>query len=479
MIRRPLAFDLTAVLLLLAGLTGSGAARAADAVTPLFNFTGGEAGSLPYTELNFGSDGYLYGATWYGSDTSDEVYGGWGTLYKVLPDGSGHVTLHIFSNGDDGAIPYAGLIQGQDGAFYGSTLGSESGSAGYGTVFRVTGAGDFTTLHVFGGADGRRLAGALLQLEDGQLLGVTQNGGDNDLGIIFSIRPDGSDFRILHQFDTTAAIPQSGLTLSSSGMLYGTTSAGGSANAGTLFRMNVDGSDFTVLHAFNGGTEGGYPWTALSRTNADGFFGGTIIGGNAGCGTIYRYSDADGFSVLHAFEGATEGCRPEGKLLIRDDGLLYGTTLNGGSEGAGSAWQMTQDGDLVGTITFDWSAGLLPSGLVETGSGLLYGTSVAGGSAGAGSVYALDPNGFSTPPVLPTLSMDLSRRVISGNQKASLSWASADADQCTASGDWSGEKPLSGNEKLKPRHPGRFVYTLSCQGSGGSTSHSVVLIKLD
>ena len=52
--------------------------------------------------------------------------------------------LNAAANGMD---PFAGLVQGSDGRFYGTT--SQGGGSGYGTVFAIDSSRTFTTLHSF------------------------------------------------------------------------------------------------------------------------------------------------------------------------------------------------------------------------------------------------------------------------------------------------------------------------------------------
>ena len=74
-------------------------------------------------------------------------------LSLAMPQGaeaqSTHQTRYTFS-GSDGSGPYAGLVQGQDGLFYGTT--AFGGPTGNGTIFRIAAGGtDFLALHAFTG----------------------------------------------------------------------------------------------------------------------------------------------------------------------------------------------------------------------------------------------------------------------------------------------------------------------------------------
>jgi uncharacterized repeat protein (TIGR03803 family) len=121
------------------------------------------------------NNGSFYGTT------SDEFLTGNGTVFEMSPAGT-FMTLHSFA-GSDGMDPYAGLVQATDGNFYGTTVGGGSGSActnGCGTVFRITPGGTLTTLHSFDSTDGQFPSAALVQATNGTFYGVTQAGGSDD-----------------------------------------------------------------------------------------------------------------------------------------------------------------------------------------------------------------------------------------------------------------------------------------------------------
>ena len=98
-------------------------------------------------------------------------------------------TLGTFT-GANGSYPYAGLIQGSDGNFYGATEGG--GTSGDGTVFKVTPGGSLTTLCSFSGANGVGPNASLIQGSDGNFYGTAVNGGTNGEGTVFRVTPGGA-----------------------------------------------------------------------------------------------------------------------------------------------------------------------------------------------------------------------------------------------------------------------------------------------
>src|SRR5438876_2072060 len=133
------------VALVLIGLWGKDAVLFAQTFEVVKSFVPAPNGQYPQAGLIQASDGNFYGTTSFGGASGN------GTVFKM--NAAGTLTrLHSFT-GSDGARPVAGLIQATDSTFYGTTLGGGS-LGGYGTVFKVDGAGMLTTLYSFSGIDG-------------------------------------------------------------------------------------------------------------------------------------------------------------------------------------------------------------------------------------------------------------------------------------------------------------------------------------
>jgi uncharacterized repeat protein (TIGR03803 family) len=251
----------------------------------LHEFIVGSEGGSPSASLLLGSDGALYGTTYRGGSTDE-----FGTVYKLATDGTGFSVLHAFGV-DDGAYPIAGLIQGVDGALYGTTTGY--GPLGAGTVYKLDIDGsDFMVLHGFNGADGASPWGGLLQDSTGMLYGTAVRGGTYDYGTVFKLAPDGTGFEELYAFDGSndGGIPYAGLLLGSDGALYGTTGQSGPSGVGTVYKLATDGTGFEVLHVFDG-SNGAAPYAGLIQDGGGALYGTTSMGGEFTVGTIYRLVD--------------------------------------------------------------------------------------------------------------------------------------------------------------------------------------------
>src|SRR6478736_4280995 len=128
----------------------------------LKSFNQGSDAAVPFCALLEASDGVLYGTTVTGGSENA------GAVFKLNKDGSAYAVLRSFAV-TNGQGPYGGLVEGSDGALYGSTyLG---GASKLGTVFKLKKDGsDLTVLHSFmGGSDGKNPRGALIRGRGGLL----------------------------------------------------------------------------------------------------------------------------------------------------------------------------------------------------------------------------------------------------------------------------------------------------------------------
>jgi uncharacterized repeat protein (TIGR03803 family) len=351
-----------------------------------------------------GSDGALYGTTYRGGETDH------GILYKIQIDGSGFTVLRSFNTtGYDGSRPIAVPLQGADGALYGTTY--SGGSYDVGTVFKMAPDGTgYTILHDFSvrWPDGQSPGAALVQGADGAFYGTTLGGGTNSQGTVFKIRGDGTGYRILYNFTGTGWALQPGTLLEASdGWLYGVTVAGGSTNAGTLFKMTTEGTDYEVLFSFPGGADGSSPSTLIE--GSDGVFYGAVqyAGGphDRVYGALFALNkDGSGYNLLHLFNTANwDGAYPS-SLIEGSDGALYGTTSGVNAAGGnpntnlfGTVFTLFKDGSGYATLhSCDyWNGdGASAAGLVEGTDRLLYGTTMEGGGTnGAGILFRLGKDG--------------------------------------------------------------------------------------
>jgi uncharacterized repeat protein (TIGR03803 family) len=336
----------------------------------LYSFTGGADGANPVSKLVITANNVLYGTTYNGGAN------GYGAVFELAPKTGGiwaQTVLHSFASGSDGANPATGLLLSGASVLYGTTYGG--GSASMGTVFEMAlskGKWTETILYSFqGGSDGANPFADMAINGSESLFGTTLQGGSSNWGTVFELTPgtDGGAWTesVLYAFTGTSdgGTPESALIIGAGGILYGSTYWGGTPTScveggypqgcGTIFELTAPeggGTPWTetVLHTFTGHTpDGAHPYQSMVLNAAGNLFGATYSGGvNSdvclpvsydGCGTVYlmKAPAAPGGkwvkSNLIVFQGTPSGGVPNGLIQAPKSGLLYGTTIVGGSEG--------------------------------------------------------------------------------------------------------------------------------------------------
>ena len=346
--------------------------------TKLLDFEGTTNGSLPFGSL-ISDDTFLYGMTRYGG-TNDI-----GTIFKIKPDGSGYLKLLDCAGSTNGKSPRGSLIY--DGTFlYGMT--QEGGASNLGTVFKIKPDGSgYLKLLDFDGSNGNNPFGSLV-FDGNFLYGMTFYGGINNSGVIFKIKPDGSGYNKLLDFDgSTNGKSPNGSLISDGTFLYGMTEAGGTNNMGTIFKIKTDGSGYVKLLDFEGSTNGSNPNGSLI---SDGTFlyGMTRIGGTNGFGTVFKImTDGTGYMKLLDFAGTTNGAFPRDSLIF-DGTYLNGMTLAGGANGLGAVFKIRPDGnDYLKLLDFAGNEGNYPWGSLIFEDNSFYGMTSEGGANNLGVVF--------------------------------------------------------------------------------------------
>jgi uncharacterized repeat protein (TIGR03803 family) len=389
----------------------------------LHNFSdSGKAAYGPRAGLIFDSAGNLYGTTVYGGADS------FGAVFELTPKVGGGWTgtiLHSF-NGQDGYLPYAGLIFDASGNLYGTTF--LGGAHGRGTVFELTpkvgGGWTKTVLHSFdeNGQDGEEPYAGLIFDLSGNLYGTTQFGGTGlcsqegvvvGCGAVFELSPAaGGDWTetVLHSFDDNSSDgqgPLAGLIFDAAGNLYGTTQGGGAYNFGAVFELTPQvGGGWTemILHSFDDLVDGAGPQAGLIFDPSGNLYGTTVFAGPNGYGTVFELTPQAGGSwmtkVLHGFGNIPDGGYPYAGLLLDADGNLYGTTVDGGASPnpGGAVFELTPLGgggwteNVLHSFGDNLRGGSFPyAGLIFDIAGNLYGTTVEGGTYNYGTVFEISP----------------------------------------------------------------------------------------
>ena len=311
--------------------------------TTLYNFCSQpncSDGSAPVSLIQ-ASDGNFYGVTQNGGVSSYCYAYGCGTVFKFTPGGQ-LTTIHTFCllGGCEDGIEPNWLIQAANGDFYGVTY--LKGAHGHGTLFELSGAGKFTTLHSFcaqtGCPDGASPR-SLMQASNENLYGSSA-GGPNNLGAIFELTPDGK-LTTLGGGEAPNPLIQGG-----DGNLYGTMTTGGEYARGLVFRMTLAGHG-TVLHNFCGVNcaTGNTPFSGVVEGSDGNLYGSVAQDGLIGyAGALYEITSSGAFNTLYLFCSETncdDGSTP-GALMQDTNGTFYGTTQTGGTGAYGTIFALSE-----------------------------------------------------------------------------------------------------------------------------------------
>jgi len=191
--------------------------------------------------------------------------------------------------------------------------------------------------------------------------------------------------------------PFSSLVMDSAGNLYGTTAAGGSSAYGVVFKVDSSRTE-SVLYNFTGLADGGRPFAGLLRDNNGMLYGTAVDGGAFSNGVVFRIDTANKETVLHSFRGGTtDGCFPYQSLVKDQPGNFYGTTFACGASNQGTVFRLGPKGKTTVLHSFKGGRkdGAYPfyGGLLMDAAGNLYGVTLKGGSANKGALYKLTRKG--------------------------------------------------------------------------------------
>jgi uncharacterized repeat protein (TIGR03803 family) len=337
------------------------------------------------------SDGKLYGTTLRGGGDGN------GVIFSFDPSSSTYTKLMDFDNINNGAVPSGRLMQASDGKLYGLT--AQGGNENVGVIFSFDpSSSTYTKLKDFNEADEAYPEGDLVQASNGKLYGITTSGGSSDNGAIFSFDPSSSTYTKLKDFDnlnsTNGSSPRGRFILASDGKLYGVGSAGGSKGSGVIFSFDPSSSTYTKLKDFND-ADGASPQGDLVQASDGNLYGMTIRGGSSGNGVIFSFDPSSSkYTKLKNFNNA-DGASPQGELVQASNGKFYGISPFGGRSGNGiifsfdpfsSTYKILKD---FGT---NESGSTVFGSLVQAIDGKLYGITLYGGSKGYGVIFSFDPS---------------------------------------------------------------------------------------
>ena len=304
--------------------------------TDLENFDNNTApkGAYPYSDV-INVSGILYGMTEDGGANND------GVIFSYNIGTSTYTDLYDFNGGTGGKYPKGSLVA-IGNVLYGMTY--VGGTNSIGNIFSYNiGTNTYANLYNFTSATGQNPYGSLTV--DGSILyGMTEAGGTSNEGVIFSFNPIGNIYTDLVNFNGASipkgSNPQFGFLTLYNSILYGMTEGGGANGDGVIFSYNPSLTTYTDLYDFSGGTGGQYPFGSL-LLSGNTFFGMTRTGGTASAGNIFSFDiSTSTYTNLYSFTGGINGATPYSSLTLSGD-LLYGMTEQGGANNFGNIFSFS------------------------------------------------------------------------------------------------------------------------------------------
>jgi uncharacterized repeat protein (TIGR03803 family) len=326
--------------------------------------------------------------------TDGNFYGYAALVFRATP--SGELTAVYDWCSENGSCPFStsGPILGVDGNLYGVTSGGGV-NTNSGTFYKLTLDGKLTTLYTFCVAfDCAPGPNGIILASDGNFYGSSYIGQ----GSIFRISPTG-EFKLLYLFCSLpncadgeyASAPPIQAT---NGNLYGTANGGGAYGGGVIYELTPSGT-YTVIRSFcnfNNGAcpDGSFPSSIVQNASGN-FFGATTWGGSDDAGTFFEITTKNEYLVLHNFERPAAAF--PGKLTLASDGNFYGVASGTGRDSGQSVFfELTPTGVYTSLYTFECCTGgyYLNGPPLQATNGSFYGTTSQGpGHEGEGTVFEL------------------------------------------------------------------------------------------
>jgi uncharacterized repeat protein (TIGR03803 family) len=113
-----------------------------------------------------------------------------------------------------------------------------------------------------------------------------------------------------------------------------------------VFKVDTSGNE-TVLHSFTNTPDGAGPFTGRLVMDEEGnLYGTTVNGGDLtcnsgyGCGVVFKLDTTGKEIVLHSFTNTPDGANPQAGVIMDKRGDLYGATSGGGAYGYGTVFKV-------------------------------------------------------------------------------------------------------------------------------------------
>tara|TARA_R110002049_G_scaffold159460_5_gene324439 strand:+ start:979 stop:3804 length:2826 start_codon:yes stop_codon:yes gene_type:complete len=383
------------------------------------------SGRTPNSGMILGPNGILYGNTVYGG------VNGHGSIFSYDPTNNNFTTVHSFNDSTTGRLPVGKMLLANNGKMYGLT--SYSNFTNYNSsLYELDPLTNVVTSIVSfnNQSSGQNPIGSLIQAANGKFYGLTNSGGLNGKGVLFEY--DILLDTVIVKVDFNLMVGENPLPVlfeASNGKLYGATSRGGLFSRGTLYEYSIssdtivkkyDFSYFQTASAPVGGfiedtigsliginNSGVFTYNYLSDSLIETTNFGSINGGNAQAGLI-KTSNGKYFGALNTINGSTHGGifefrkdsnnllvrtrfnynkvggQPVAKLFQADNGLLYGSTIQGGEFGGGTVFEYSPFTNTIRKIADLYFE--VQAELIQASNRKLYGIGVIG----RGLIFEID-----------------------------------------------------------------------------------------
>ncbi len=352
------------------GSTASGTIFSFDPVSHqkaiLYSFNTTNLNSTaPTGSLVSSANGKLFGASYNGGTNNK------GTIFSFDPATKTQTKVTDFT-GVNGAYPSSGgtLVGAANNKLYGTT--NSGGAGNFGTLFSFDPSTNVQTkLYEFDNNGGQYPSGSLLKAKDGKLYGVTQLGGVDGIGTLYSFDPTSNAKTLLFSFNYSSGyVPYSEPIQATDGLLYGTTPYGsGNVGNGTIYSFDILSNTFATRYVFNDVNIGNYPYAPLFQASNGKMYGMTLLGGSANIGTLFSFDPVTNTCVKIVDFIGSNGSYPGGSLVEGQNGNLLGMTSGGGSLDLGILYSYNinsniftklKDFDGANGASPSWGAALLP-----------------------------------------------------------------------------------------------------------------------
>jgi len=338
------------------------------------------------SQLSDGHNGFFYGVTDQGGLTNQGVF------YKISLTNGSYVKIADF-NGRNARFTKAGVLKATNGKYYFSSNGglTRSGNILEYDTTQNTLKSVFSFNHApLGGVP----VGKLLQVYGDKFIGITSEGGNENLGTVYIWDPSKEKLNVLHHLTSANGRNNGelgGLVKASNGNIYGVMHSGGVNNRGTVYTFDLGTSTFDTIKSFHSSSiEGSSPVFGL--VEKDGYlYGLNYSGSTNGKGSIFKINmQTNVVSLEFAFKDSSGG-GPKSMVLAKN-GKLYGVNTDGGWFGDGTLWEynfMTKQ--VVKLRSFEYSnSGSDAFSLVEANPNYLMGVNTYGGNSDGGVLYGYD-----------------------------------------------------------------------------------------